>query len=588
MGGLRTAVGDVLDLVAEEVRSKGLELACLVHGDVPTWVAGDPGRLRQILTNLIGNAVKFTAAGDVVVRVTRSAQTAYEVLLRFEVSDTGIGISPEAQARLFNAFAQADSSTTRKYGGTGLGLAICKQLVEMMGGQIGVESTPGQGSTFWFTTRLVPRPVPGDAVCLAAPELDGTRILCVDDKAANRTILAQQLSSWGMQVDCVADGLSALAQLHAAHRQGQPYRLAILDLMMPDMDGIMLARAIKADPGLAVVRLVLLTSFNQRGQSEAAREAGIVAALTKPVHPSQLYDCLVLATSEAPLTVPLATPHGVAEAPVQWRARVLLAEDNVVNQKVAVRMLEKFGCRVDVAANGLEAVQALGQMTYDIVFMDCQMPEMDGYAATQAIRTREAQIGGHIPIIAMTANAMQSDHERCLAAGMDDYMTKPVKAEALSALLHKWRHASSGTSPVVRQVDADTDLPLLATPLPALDTTILAALQELSESTGPDFLSQLIADFVQDTTASLEALQAAVHAGNAETLAQVAHSLKGSSASIGALGMADLCATLQALGRRGAVTEAAPLVEQLVGEFSRVRHTYTTAATSLSAGVPSL
>jgi CheY-like chemotaxis protein/HPt (histidine-containing phosphotransfer) domain-containing protein len=534
--------------------------------------------------------VKFTAAGDVVVRVTRSAQTAHEVLLRFEVSDTGIGIAPEAQARLFNAFAQADSSTTRKFGGTGLGLAICKQLVEMMGGQIGVESVPGQGSTFWFTTRLVPRPVPGDAICLAAPQLDGTRVLCVDDNATNRTILAQQLSSWGMEVDCVADGLSALAQLHAAHHNGQLYRLAILDLMMPDMDGIMLARAIKAHPGLAGVRLVLLTSFDQRGQSEATQDAGIVAALTKPVHPSQLYDCLALAlaTSDTPLTAPLVTHHGVTETPVQLRARVLLAEDNSINQKVAVRILEKFGCRVDVAANGLEAVQALVQMTYDVVLMDCQMPEMDGYAATQAIRTHEAQTDKHIPIIAMTANAMQSDRERCLAAGMDDYVTKPVKTEALSALLQKWVHPLPDTSPLVQRVDTDAGPSLPPTPLPALDSTILATLQELSESTGPDFLSQLIADFVQDTTASLEALWVAVRAGNAEALAQVAHALKGSSASIGALGMADLCAALQVLGQHGAVMEAAPLVEQLVDEFSRVRHTYTTAATSWSSGVSNL
>lgn len=278
----------------------------------------------------------------------------------------------------------------------------------------------------------------------------------------------------------------------------------------------------------------------------------------------------------------------MAEAPAPWRARVLLAEDNIVNQKVAVHRLEKLGCRVDVAANGLEAVQALSQMAYDIVFMDCQMPEMDGYAATQAIRAREAQTGKHIPIVAMTANAMQNDREQCLAVGMDDYVTKPVKSEALSVLLHKWLHALPDISPGVSRVDADAGLSLLATPPPALDAGLLAALQELGESIGPDSLSELMAHFVQDTTASLDALRVATRTGNAEALARVAHSLKGSSATIGALGMADLCATLQALGRRGAITEAAPCVEQLSCEFIRVRHTCTAIATPLSSEVLSL
>ena len=442
---LRTVVGDVLELVAEHAYTKGLALACLVHGDVPPWVAGDPGRLRQILTNLAGNAVKFTSAGKVVVRVTLAAQSAHDALLRFEVSDTGIGIPPEVQGRLFQAFAQADSSTTRRFGGTGLGLAICRQLVEMMHGEIGIESTPGQGSTFWFTIRLAKRPAPANVADLTAPVLRGKRVLCVDDNATNRVILAQQLASWGMQVDCVADGSSALARLRASHDDGQPYALALIDLLMPDMDGLALARAMQTDPTLAAVRLVLLTSFNQRGHGQEARQAGIAAYLTKPLHPSQLHDCLVLVlgTPEGTPATPLITHHSAAEAQAQLRARVLVAEDNIVNQKVAARMLEKLGCRVDVAANGLEAVQAVAHMTYDLVFMDCQMPEMDGYAATATIRAREAQIHGHLPIIAMTANALQGDREKCLAAGMDDYVSKPVKAEQLRAVLQKWATPSA-------------------------------------------------------------------------------------------------------------------------------------------------
>ncbi len=407
---LRTAVGDVLDLVAEHADTKGLALACLVHGDVPPWMAGDPGRVRQILTNLAGNAVKFTSAGEVVVRVTLAAQTAHDALLRFEVSDTGIGIPLAVQGRLFQAFAQADSSTTRRFGGTGLGLAICKQLVEMMDGQIGIESTPGQGSTFWFTVRLAKRPAPANVTDSTAPVLRS-----------------------------------------------------------PGMDGLALARAIKTDPALASVRLVLLTSFSQRGHGQEARQAGIAAYLTKPIHPSHLHDCLVLVLGtpeETPATA-LITRHSVAEARAQLRARVLVAEDNIVNQKVAVRMLEKLGCRADITANGLEAVQAVAHMAYDIVFMDCQMPDMDGYAATATIRAREAQTHSHLPIIAMTANAMQGDREKCLAAGMDDYVSKPVKEGELLAMLQKWGSASAHAGITLESC-------------PALETTTVPAVGALS------------------------------------------------------------------------------------------------------------
>ena len=466
---LRTAVGDVLDLVAEHADTKGLALACLVHGDVPPWVAGDPGRVRQILTNLAGNAVKFTSAGEVVVRVTLAAQTAHDALLRFEVSDTGIGIPLAVQGRLFQAFAQADSSTTRRFGGTGLGLAICKQLVEMMDGQIGIESTPGQGSTFWFTVRLAKRPAPANVTDSTAPVLRSRRVLCVDDNVTNRVILEQQLGSWGMQVDCVADGSSALARLRASHDDGQPYALVLIDLLMPGMDGLALARAIKTDPALASVRLVLLASFSQRGDGQEARQAGIAAYLTKPIHPSHLHDCLVLVLGtpeETPATA-LITRHSVAEARAQLRARVLVAEDNIVNQKVAVRMLEKLGCRADITANGLEAVQAVAHMAYDIVFMDCQMPDMDGYAATATIRAREAQTHSHLPIIAMTANAMQGDREKCLAAGMDDYVSKPVKEGELLAMLQKWASASAHAGITLESC-------------PALETTTVPAVGALS------------------------------------------------------------------------------------------------------------
>ena len=436
---LREAIEDVLELLAERAASKGLELACMLQSDVPPWVAGDPGRLRQILTNLVSNAVKFTERGEVVVRTALVEAHADTALLRFAVADTGIGIPLEVQDRLFQAFSQADGSTTRKYGGTGLGLAISQRLATMMGGTIGVESTPRQGSIFWFTVRLATRLAPQDAVCATPPELQGVRVLCVDDHATNRTILEAQLSAWGMQAECVADGRTALARLRSARATGQPYTLALLDYHMPGMDGMELTQAIKVDPALASIHVVILSSVSQRGQGATAQQAGIAAFLTKPARQAHLYKCLttILGAAAGRTGVALLT-HGQEAAPAQIHARVLVVEDNVVNQKVVVRLLEKLGCRIDVAANGHEAIAMLAQMSYDLVLMDCQMPEMDGFAATMAIRQREAGSDQHIPIIAMTANALQGDRERCLEAGMDDYISKPVKPEALAVMLRKW------------------------------------------------------------------------------------------------------------------------------------------------------
>jgi signal transduction histidine kinase/CheY-like chemotaxis protein len=437
---VRRTVEEVLELLAEKAYSKGLELACLVQAEVPIWVAGDQGRLRQVLTNLVSNAVKFTEAGEVVVRVTLLEETRDDALIRFEVADTGIGIPPAIQEKLFQPFTQADGSTTRKYGGTGLGLAISKQLVEAMGGSIGVESDVGEGSTFWFNLRLAKRQAPSYVASNTAPELHGLRVLCVDDNATNRTVLKGLLSAWGMQVDTAESGPRALERLRTARQDGQPYDLAILDMQMPDMDGMALARIIKADPALKSIPLLMLSSWGLPGQSGKARHAGIAAYLTKPIRQSQLYDCLatVLDVSTKTSSAPPDAGHSAVEKRVQVCARVLVVEDNVVSQKVAVRMLEKLGCHVDVVANGREAVEAVRRIPYDLLFMDCHMPEMNGYEATAAIRACEAHSGAHIPIVAMTANAMQGDREKCLEAGMDDYVTKPVKSEELLAMLQKW------------------------------------------------------------------------------------------------------------------------------------------------------
>jgi signal transduction histidine kinase/DNA-binding response OmpR family regulator len=443
---LRATVEDVCEMLAEGARGKGLEMTCLLHADVPGLVRGDPGRLRQILINLLANAIKFTEDGEVAVRVTLEEETAEAVSVRFEVSDTGIGIPPEARALLFQSFSQESGSTAGAYRGTGLGLALCKQLTELMGGRIGVESRAGRGSTFWFTARLGRQPATAEAAPpLPGAELRGLRVCLVDSHPPDRKVLENYLTMWGMDCISAENGPQALTLLRAAARRNQRCDLALLDMQTPGMDGLQLARAIKADPSLQDIRLVLLTSLGLRGDAQAARQAGVAGYLTKPVRPSQLFDCLatVMSGSDAEAAGPasrarlLVTRHSLNEATAASRARILLAEDNAINQMVAVRMLENLGYRADVAADGREAVEALSRLPYAVVLMDCQMPTMDGFEATAAIRKREGTTC-HTPIIAMTANATHKDREQCLAAGMDDYLSKPLTAELFEAALRRW------------------------------------------------------------------------------------------------------------------------------------------------------
>jgi signal transduction histidine kinase/CheY-like chemotaxis protein len=444
---VRGAVEATIELLAERAQEKGLELASIVHSDVPTALRGDPGRLRQVLINLTGNAVKFTAQGEVVVQVTLVSGTPTRATLRFEVRDTGIGIPAEAQTRLFRAFTQGDGSTTRKYGGTGLGLAISKQLVELMGGQIGIESTPGAGAIFWFTADFERQPEATAAPALTAGTLVGVQLLIVDDNATNRSILTHETTAWGMIASEADSGVHALARLRAAAAEGSPYAVAILDLMMVGMNGFELATAIKADPAIAAVTLVLMPSFGKRGHGERARQAGIAAYLPKPVRQAQLHDCLtaVLAQARGETAPPgsLITRRSMREQEVQRErrivsgVRVLVAEDNAVNQRVALGQLRNLGYPAVAVSNGLEALAVLDTGEVDIILMDCQMPEMDGFAATAEIRRREGE-ARHTTIIAMTASALDGDYERCIAAGMDDYLTKPVKAEALRRKLEQW------------------------------------------------------------------------------------------------------------------------------------------------------
>jgi PAS domain S-box-containing protein len=567
------------EILAERAEAKGIELASLVLSDVPTRLRGDPGRLRQVLTNLVGNAVKFTERGEVVVTVTKESETVTHVRIRFTVSDTGIGIPEERQRHLFEAFTQVDDSTTRKYGGTGLGLAISKQLVELMGGEIGFKSTPGEGSAFWFTAQFEKQ---GAQVASALPgkaDLGGVRVLIVDDNETNRKILHHQVTSWGMRSDSAGGGHEALALLRQAAAVGDHYDLAILDMQMPEMDGLMLARVITSDPLIADTKLVMLTSLSQRTDADLMREAGVAAWLTKPVKQSHLFDCLA-ATMDAGLTPSPETtqgqspnehskPHAPEQLPPtsqddQRGMRILLAEDKLINQKVALHQLRTLGYTADVVTNGREALKALEKNSYDLVLMDCQMPEMDGYRATTELRRREGS-SKHTIVVAMTAHVMEGDYAKCMAAGMDDYISKPVNPEVLDAVLRRWSANLEGGAQGV-----ETGATAQVSVADIIGAKVLASFRGLEESGRRGAVKELIEVFIGDAVPLLDSLREAVAQGNAALLEEAAHGLKGCSAVLQIRKMVALCEELEHHGGSMTAAQARAILSQVEREFGRV------------------
>jgi len=566
---IRATLEDVAELLSMQAHEKKLEFIYHIAPEVHTFVRGDPGRLRQILINLGTNAIKFTARGQVAVEVRLESETADHVKVRFEVRDTGIGIPADRIGLLFTAFQQMDASTTRRFGGTGLGLAIAKRLAERMGGEIGVSSVKGRGSTFWFTAVLGRQPDRPPREVDSPASLRGVRILVVDDNAMNRLILSEQLASWGARHREAESAAQALAWLRAARAENDPYRIVVTDMQMPDMDGESLGAAIKADPALGDTILVMLSSFGKRGDARRLKDRGFSAFLTKPVKQSQLYDCLATvlgggtAAPEVPAP-PLVTRHSLNEN--RRRAiRILLAEDNLTNQQVALGILGHLGFKADTAATGLEALQALRTVPYDIVLMDIQMPEMDGFEATRAIRSgKSGALNPKVPIVAMTAHAMKGDRERCLEAGMDDYLSKPIVPQALAEALDKWL----GEAPSRPAADP---APKEMSPAPG-DPAVFdrpALLDRLMNDAA--LVKDIIASFLEDMPRQLQTLRGHIERGDAAAAGRQAHTIRGAAANMSGPALSAVAARMEKAGRAGSLEEIADLLPELEREFERLR-----------------
>jgi two-component system, sensor histidine kinase and response regulator len=558
---LHECIEGALKTLALRADEKGLELLCEVSPEVAETVVGDPGRLRQILINLIGNALKFTMEGEVSLKVQSDVIEEEAATLHFIVSDTGVGIAPDKLSAIFGSFSQADTSTTREYGGTGLGLTISKHLVEMMGGRIWVESEPGVGSRFHFTVRLE-NAVAQDIVAesTAPAVLRGVKVLIVDDNRTNRRILEGLVKRWGMNPSVVSDGEKALVELSAARLANEPYALILTDMHMPKMDGFGLVEEIKERPDLSTATIMMLTSGGQRGDAARCGELGIAAYLIKPVRQSELREAIarVLNAKEHAGAIPMITQYSMQKGGSSTAAlHILLAEDNLVNQKLAVRLLEKRGHHVTVASTGRQALLALERASYDLVLMDVQMPEMDGIEATIILREKEKLSGQRQAVVAMTALVMKGDRERCMAAGMDGYLTKPIRPQELDDVLDTY---------VARE---RTEIPV-AKPSDSLEESVLK--DELLERIDGDrvFLAELLAIFQGDYPGQIRSAREAIISGDAAALQRIGHALKGALGNLAAPIAARVAAELESTARDGDIAMADVRLTELENELPRV------------------
>jgi two-component system sensor histidine kinase/response regulator len=582
---LRGALDEVGDLMALKAHEKGLEFVSNIHRHVPLLLFGDPGRLRQILINLVGNAIKFTEKGEIAIHISLEENDRTHATIRFEIIDTGIGIPHDRMGRLFKPFSQLDSSSTREFCGTGLGLTISKQLSEIMGGQIGVESQEGKGSKFWFTAVFEKQLERSRRREVLPGDIRNKHILIVDDNATNRHVLREQLKSWGCRFDEASGGEEALRKMRQGIDDNRPFDLAILDMQMPGMDGETLGRKIKQDSDLKNTVLVLMTSIGKRGDAKRLEKIGFVGYLTKPVKQSQFYDCLVTVSglqNETALEQPMSifTRHTIC-GKQQRTVRILLAEDNITNQKVALSTLKKFGYTADVVRNGKEAVEAFKKIPYDIILMDCQMPGMDGYEATDKIRKLEKKLkdgsvdcsdsnlesaagSKRVPIIAMTAHALKGDREKCLNAGMDDYIAKPIHPKKLCDGIERWLNEpeTAHEAEIVKESLSKDDI---------FDKNSF-----LDRLLGDeDLAKEIIKGFIEDSLRQIGILKEAFDNRNPHVIHRQAHSLKGAAANISATALKELSNQIEMAGETGDLIKAASLIPKLDEQFEILKKRLT-------------
>ena len=581
---LRSALDEVSDLMALKAHEKGLEFVCNIHRNVPRLFLGDPGRLRQILINLAGNAIKFTEKGEVAIHVSLEEENRTHAVIRFDIIDTGIGIPRDRMHQLFKPFSQIDGSSTREFCGTGLGLTISKQLCEMMGGGIGVESRHGKGSKFSFTAVFEKQPSDAGRKEIIPGDIRNKNILIVDDNATNRHVLREQLKSWGCRFDEASSGTEALNKLRQSIANHNPFDLAILDMHMPEMNGETLGQEIKQDPGLKNTILVLMTSIGQRGDAKRLDDIGFAAYLTKPVKQSHLYDCLVTVSGlkdKMPMKSSLSMFTRHTNYKKQQRtARILLAEDNLTNQKVALNTLKKFGYDADVVETGSEAVKAVKRIPYDIVLMDCQMPEMDGYTATKEIRKWEKKYSPQnsnpkcashglspsdfnpshrskrLPIIAMTAHALKGDRDKCLRTGMDDYIPKPIHPKKLKDMIEKWLNITNASQEPKNVYEL------------SIKNDIFDKNSFIDRLLGDEGLAkEVIEEFIEESLDQIAIIKDSLEKGNAKELRYKAHSLKGAAANISAAALKNIAYEIEVAGEKKDLVRAASLIPELDEQF---------------------